>query len=216
MAVQLSAFVGLSLLYLAVELGVGVQESIPGALLKASPIAILASFVATIHIADEEHQRIKRNTITALCFSIIGDITMSFDDLFNPAMAVFAMAYLRIFKLQPFGGKAAAVCLLMYSIHVILCFYFIDEAISRWSIILYAIILFIMLWRCVVYHQNLKTRASMLACAGGIIFFCSDVLIAGNRYVIKIPFAHLQVMILYYTAQFLLALSVGHYHPKTA
>jgi uncharacterized membrane protein YhhN len=53
----------------------------------------------------------------------------------------------------------------------------------------------------------LRSRAAMLAAAGGIFFMVSDGLLAVDRFRAAIPYAAVVVLVPYYVAQFLIALS---------
>ncbi|MEK8127913.1 lysoplasmalogenase [Paenibacillus filicis] len=68
-------------------------------------------------------------------------------------------------------------------------------------VLIYVIVISIMIWSAVISR-------SRIAVAGAVLFFLSDSLLAWNMFVAPLAWAKYGVMITYYSAQFLIALSM--------
>ena len=68
-----------------------------------------------------------------------------------------------------------------------------------------------MAWRAVARVQlfdDLWTWTKLCGCAGAIAFVLSDTILAFDKFVVALPYAHPLIMLTYYAAQFGIALSV--------
>lgn len=151
-------------------------------------------------------------------FIIFGLLTSSLGDaflvarttLFIPGMLSFAVAHLfyilafepssrpsRLRTLYILGAVAIGITLLES----------IDNVIMSALVMLYLTLIFIMSWRATNTYERLQTFPAFAACVGSLLFLMSDLIIAVDKWKFSVPFAEFFVMILYYSAQFFLALS---------
>lgn len=75
----------------------------------------------------------------------------------------------------------------------------------------YLTLICIMGWRAVArvqFFDDLWTWTKLCGCAGAIFFMISDLLIAIDTFITKVPFSHQLIMTTYYAAQLLISLSV--------
>ena len=76
---------------------------------------------------------------------------------------------------------------------------------------LYLTLICIMGWRAVArvqFFDDLWTWTKLCGCAGAIFFMISDLLIAVDNFVTKVPYSHQLIMFTYYAAQLGVSLSV--------
>ncbi|XP_027707784.1 lysoplasmalogenase-like [Vombatus ursinus] len=173
------------------------EPSWTSALAKCLPIHFLALFVHNTTPLGPYGQFIR---LGLLC-SILGDLFITWPDKYLVGMVASALAHL--FYLKALGGLPTCRTFLQsVMIIFLLCFGLLQPHLpSHLSlpVVVYAAILCLMLWRALVRGRS--------AAVSGLFFSISHALRVWTTFVCPLPEGHLMVMVTYYTAQALLALS---------
>lgn len=80
--------------------------------------------------------------------------------------------------------------------------------IMRYLVPIYISLIAVMGWRAGARLGNISRWTKQSSCAGAVLFMLSDFTIAVSRFVHPVPFSHTIIMVTYYAAQLLIALSV--------
>lgn len=190
-----------------------VDNSIFFCIIKCLPIVSLMLFVVLHGMNFTEYYRYSRRILIGLIFSALGDIALVWDGYFEVGIGMFAIAqisYARAFGWKPFNPYAGAVCTVLAS-----GFYlFLQPGLEGKLLYLtpfYMFLISTMLWRAVARVQlfdDLWTWTKLCGFVGSILFVISDLTIAIDRFRMPVPFAHQIIMLTYYAAQLLIALTV--------
>ncbi|KAL8623984.1 hypothetical protein ACOMHN_040610 [Nucella lapillus] len=183
---------------------------------KCLPIVSLIFFVLLHGMSLNEYYRYSRLILIGLIFSVVGDTFLVWKTSymnFECGVLMFAVAqvnYARAFGFRPFNVYAGAVFIALG-----LVFYsFLSPGLKgmmEYLVPLYLVLICIMGWRAVArvqFFDELWTWTKLCGCAGAIFFMTSDILIAIDTFIIKVPFSHQLIMITYYAAQLGISLSV--------
>ena len=167
-------------------------------LLKVSPIACL--LLAVIAAGVQGRQRL---IMAALLFCGIGDVSLELGH-FSLGLGAFLVGhlfYLGAFCRQPAlsGGKALLLAGLAIYSAVLVTFLAPHLGDMAPAVFLYMAVIVVMAAAAITGRHN-----HPLVALGALLFVLSDSLIAVNRFVEPIPGARYWIMILYYSAQFLL------------
>ncbi|XP_068953379.1 lysoplasmalogenase TMEM86B [Petaurus breviceps papuanus] len=196
LALRLAPFLASCALYFVLWLPSD-KPSWTSALVKCLPILCLALFVHT----TAPWGPYGRLVWVGLLCSALGDIFLIWPDQFLFGMAAFALAHL--FYLWALGWLPIFPALLG-SVVVIFGLYLglLQPHLPsdlRLPVVVYVAILGLMLWRALA-----RGRAAAL---GGLFFSFSDAVLAWDAFVQPLPLGRLIIMVTYYAAQALLALS---------
>lgn len=80
--------------------------------------------------------------------------------------------------------------------------------ILKYLVPIYITLIAAMGWRAGARVGNMSRWTKQSSCAGAVLFMISDFTIAVSRFVHPVPFSHTIIMVTYYAAQLLIALSV--------
>ncbi|XP_076450292.1 lysoplasmalogenase TMEM86A-like [Babylonia areolata] len=183
---------------------------------KCLPIVSLIFFVLLHGMSLNEYYRYSRLILIGLIFSAVGDAFLVWKASylnFECGVLMFAMAqvnYARAFGFRPFNVYAGAAFTALgcgfYS--------FLSPGLKgmmEYLCPMYLILICIMGWRAVArvqFFDELWTWTKLCGCAGAIFFMTSDLLIAIDTFIVKVPFSHQLIMVTYYAAQLGISLSV--------
>lgn len=190
------------------------RSSILFCIAKCLPIISLMAFVLLHGMSLNEYYRYSRLILLGLVFSCLGDAFLVWKQTyFELGILMFAVAqilYAKAFSFRPFNPYAGAVfALLGYMVYSYLKPGFNGS--MEYMAPLYLILIHVMGWRAVArvqFFDDLWTWTKLCSCAGALCFMISDLLIAIDTFITKVPFSHQLIMISYYAAQFAIALSV--------
>jgi alkenylglycerophosphocholine/alkenylglycerophosphoethanolamine hydrolase len=220
----LALFFSSAILYFPSKLHFG-GEAWVNVLLKCMPICCLIVFVCTIWKFQRPH-RYALSMIAGLLMSMVGDacLTQEGDLFFFGGLITFALAhimYIRAFSLRPLKLKLAFK-VYMFSFFTCAVFLTINNhwsqkffGIKLWIIstlvLVYSFCLYGSFWRAVANISSLSDLGdwcTVTKSVGTVLFVISDNVLAVDQLLVSIPYAWIPVMILYYSAQLCLALSV--------
>ncbi len=151
--------------------------------------------------------------LSALIISLMGDIFIMLQRK-NPIIGLVAFLIAHIFYISAFlHGIESFYSLILIPIFVYAAMFFIylNKGLNklRIPVLFYTIVISLMGFMAVNRYLNLLNEKSLLAFIGAVFFLISESAWAINRF--KKPFASAEIIILgtYFSAQTLLALSVG-------
>jgi uncharacterized membrane protein YhhN len=180
--------------------------------LKPLPIALLAALVASEPAPVAETYRWL--VCAALLCSMAGDIWLLFPRGFVPGLASFLVAHLfYVAAFAPGGGWDARAWLLLVPFALaagaMLTYLWPHLRRERGAVLAYVGVIAVMGWRAAVRALEVDAGASgPLAFVGALLFMVSDGVLATNRFARPFAAADAVVMVTYYAAQVLIALSV--------
>lgn len=182
--------------------------------IKCLPIVSLILFVLLHGINLSEYYRYSRYILTGLIFSCLGDACLVWkQSYFELGIGMFAIAqicYALAFGWRPFNPYAFTVIsvfagVVYYNVTVNL------QGVMYYLAAAYITVIATMAWRAVARVQlfdDLWTWTKLCGCAGALAFVVSDTILAFDKFVVPLPYAHPLIMLTYYAAQFGIALSV--------
>ncbi|XP_029441054.1 lysoplasmalogenase [Rhinatrema bivittatum] len=187
------------------------------ALLKCLPVLSLAFFVVA-----HSHGRLVPYTwkiLLALLLSAAGDVCLLWTDLFLHGMALFGLAhllYILAFGLRPLHLHFfLPLAMLGGAFYAFLLPYLQGPLVYATGA--YTALISGLTWRALTRARRTpygRSWAHISSAVGAIIFMVSDSTLAVDRFCFLLPHAHLIVMVTYYLAQLLIALSVTQPSPS--
>ena len=154
----------------------------------------------------------KTAIIVGLVFSLLGDIFLMLpDDHFIWGLLSFLLAHLcYIAAFVSEAGSQVSGWLLPFVIYGIMLLRILWPHLNKMKVpvIVYALVILVMGWQAAERGIRLQTLKPYLAAAGAILFMISDSVLALNRFGRPFRLAQLIVLSTYFTAQWLIALSV--------
>lgn len=156
----------------------------------------------------------KVTIIIGLCLSLVGDIFLMIKkrDLFIYGLLFFLFAHLiYLYAVINVIGLQINIQFLIPSLIGIII---INKTLlpktgnKKPYVLIYAIVLFILLWQSLEGVKISADISSKLFATGVIMFVISDTLLAYKRFVVNIRFSQLYILSSYYAAQLLIALSI--------
>lgn len=158
----------------------------------------------------------KHLIVAGLLFSLAGDIFLMLPkDRFIPGLVSFLIAHLFYIAAFSFDGALlarpslpAAIGLLLYG-GLMLRLLLPTLGKMKLPVVVYMLVILLMVWQATNRCLNMWTTASLLAFAGACLFAASDSVLALNRFRRSFRSAQFLVLTTYFTAQWLIALSVS-------
>jgi len=151
--------------------------------------------------------------VTGLLFSLAGDIFLMLpSDRFIAGLISFLTAHL--FYIVAFvvdSGLASALWAVPFLVYGASIFYLLAPHVGKMRIpvIVYILVISFMAWQATGRWYEIRGERTFLAFIGAALFVTSDSVLALNRF--RKPFAPARALTMstYYTAQWLIALSIG-------
>ncbi|WP_299112709.1 lysoplasmalogenase [uncultured Winogradskyella sp.] len=160
---------------------------------------------------------IKRVTLLALIFSLLGDVLLMFVDMFQEfftfgliAFLLAHMMYILIFlkHINRKESKLGFIALLL--IYALGLFYFLKDGLGDMLIpvVVYMIVILTMATTAFLRQRNVNRLSYLLVFIGAICFMVSDSILALNKFYHPIPLSNISIMITYALAQYLIVLGI--------
>ena len=198
------------------------EGTIASAIFKCLPIAYLLVLLLMAPKVNPQQSSYAHAIATGYVFSLGGDWCLNWKTTsshFLYGLGLFAVAqlcYTYGFGFSSFGGQTLFMfCLAaMFSLKVLLPG--IKQNILRIAVVSYILLLGLMGWRSTARYKERRQWDTWMAMTGAVFFIVSDCTIALNRWRMTFPRAILLIMVTYYMAQMLFAVSVliPIYHEK--
>ncbi|EKO3829602.1 lysoplasmalogenase [Vibrio harveyi] len=176
------------------------------------PLPLIA-MIGMLLMSPASHLPYTKWVISGLSLSLIGDLIMMHPKdkfvfgikLFCLAQISYALGFINMAAWHftpwlPFAVFGAGLC--AYS------FFKPDLGKEKWFVASYIFVLMTMLWMAMEYYASGKTQSSAFAVLGSFIFTMSGVVLAFERFGSTSIFSRQVVMTTYYSAQFLITMSV--------
>ncbi|MFJ7663491.1 lysoplasmalogenase [Lysinibacillus sp. NPDC097162] len=174
---------------------------------------VIPMILIIIMAATQKAQSIKKYQlliVIGLIFCMVGDYTLQW---FLIGLSSFLIGH--IFYIFAFSSTNeqpvptwAKIALLLYGVlmagWIATTVFKSGETILTFAVLAYISIILTMGWTAI------RTR-SAFAIIGAILFIASDSYLAINKFVMPLPFSHEVIMMTYYSAQILIALSILQY-----
>jgi uncharacterized membrane protein YhhN len=165
-------------------------------------------------IGTSELRSYRKLVVAALCCSLAGDVLLMLpSDQFVPGLLSFLVAhtfYIAAFRTRPSGLLSTwfgLACLAFGSIMLWLLFPFLGD--MKLPVLIYLIVVLLMAWQALTRWAMNRNGRTLLAALGASLFVVSDSMIAMNRFYARFSLAGLLIMLTYFLAQWLIAMSVG-------
>ena len=177
-------------------------------LIKGTPIVLLMTLAWV-----SSQFTVRRFLMTALCFSLLGDILLSFDGLFIIGLAAFLVAQLTYtglflkYKQTPKHFRFWCAFILIYIIAM--ASIVLPKVMSSDVILGLIVAVYMCAISTMAISAGLRTHQSVYITAlGAFIFVISDSLIAINKFVAPFDYSGIAIMVSYYAAQLFIVLGV--------
>jgi len=193
---------------------------------KPLPMILLIATVSS-SIWSYGFSRFRGLILTAFVLSLIADIILIIDEeiFFLIGLVVFALAhfvYILAFSAPPVSGAPYVPLRIQRSLPfviLVICIppFFAYQMLAHGhptemvvAVTFYCFVIGFMGWRTAArIGYPIETRSSQVMALIGVIFFmCSDFLLAYNRFHTKIPLSQVWILLTYWTAQTLIAISI--------
>ncbi|GAB4162688.1 MAG: lysoplasmalogenase [Winogradskyella sp.] len=199
------------------ELITGSTDTLQAAHYIAKPAIVVSLLFLFIKTSDGISKSIKRMTLLALGFSVLGDILLMFVDqsphFFTMGLVAFLLAhimYILVFlkhrnKQKPVVGFV--VLILTYASGL---FYVLKDGLGHMLIpvIVYMIVILSMATSAFIRKGTVNRNSYHMVFIGAIFFMISDSLLALNKFYQPIPLSNISIMLTYALAQFLIILGI--------
>jgi len=205
------------LVVLAAALGAGhiladaTGRRVPTGVLKPLPVAL--GMLWAIACTPAVSERYRWLVVAGLAFSMAGDVFLLSKERFVPGLASFLVAHVfYVAAFLPEGGLVWPPLLVLGGVALLLLRVLWPHLGSfRGPVLGYVAVIAAMAWQAVVRGTapGAPQPSGLLAAVGAAIFMASDATLAYDRFARRFAGAHAVVMVTYYTAQLLIAASVG-------
>jgi alkylglycerol monooxygenase len=182
-------------------------------LLKPLPIAMFAVMVWQGPSLEGHYSTL---VVAGLACSMVGDVCLLEPDRFVAGLASFLVAhlfYIAAFASGPHAGgpDATALALFLAVAAILTAALWRRAGALRWPVGVYVAVISAMGWQAARRAAAPFTPepSGILALAGALLFMTSDGLLAFGRFVRPLPAGDAAVMVTYYAAQALIALSTA-------
>ncbi|MBC7908971.1 MAG: lysoplasmalogenase [Pyrinomonadaceae bacterium] len=150
--------------------------------------------------------------VAGLVCSLVGDMFLMLpSNRFIQGLLSFLVAHIFYIAAFAFSGertlsKWAALPLLIYGV-VMVCWLWSFLGKMKAPVIIYMLVILLMAWMALSRYLETGVSGSFLAALGSIFFLASDSILAVNKFKSGFRSAQLHILITYFMAQWLIALS---------
>lgn len=183
----------------------------------AKPAIVISLIFLFIKTSGGISKSIKRITILALGFSVLGDILLMFVDqsphFFTSGLVAFLLAhimYILVFLRHRNKRQSMVGFVILLLVYASGLFYLLKDGLGDMLIpvIVYMIVILSMATSAFVRKGIVNTNSYNLVFIGAIFFMISDSILALNKFYQPIPFSNINIMLTYALAQFLIVLGI--------
>ena len=173
----------------------------------------LILIISIVLIFQPSEEKYKIFILVGLLFSLIGDVFLIFPERhFTKGLIAFLVGhifYIFAFLIPQGFNFNVWIFLPIFLLGVLYLKIILPYAGEKaLPVIIYIIIIAIMGWTALERFYSAQTIGALLAAIGAILFMLSDSILAYNKFRKQFGSAELIILSTYYTAQWLLALSV--------
>lgn len=199
------------------EIITGSTQTLQMAHYIAKPAIVMSLMFLFIKTSGGISKSIKRITILALGFSVLGDILLMFVNqsphFFTLGLVAFLLAhvmYILVFLRHRNKQKSIIVFIILLLVYALGLFYLLKDGLGDMLIpvIVYMIVILSMATSAFMRKGIVNTNSYNLVFIGAIFFMISDSILALNKFYQPIPFSNISIMLTYALAQFLIVLGI--------
>ena len=200
------------------ELITGSTETLQIAHYIAKPAIVVSLMFLFIKTSEGISKSIKRITILALGFSVLGDILLMFVDqsphFFTVGLVAFLLAhimYIVVFLKHRNKQKSIVGFVILLLVYASGLFYLLKDGLGDMLIpvIVYMIVILSMATTAFIRKGIVNQMSYNLVFVGAIFFMISDSILALNKFYQPIPFSNISIMLTYALAQFLIVIGIS-------
>lgn len=199
------------------ELITGSTDTLQMAHYIAKPTIVISLIFLFVKTSGGVSKSIKRITILALGFSVLGDILLMFVDqsphFFTVGLVAFLLAhvmYILVFLKHRNKQKSIIGFVILLLVYASGLFYLLKDGLGDMLIpvIVYMIVILSMATTAFVRKGIVNSLSYNLVFVGAIFFMISDSILALNKFYQPIPLSNISIMLTYALAQFLIVLGI--------
>lgn len=199
------------------EIITGSTENLQIAHYIAKPAIVISLMFLFIKTSEGISKSIKRITILALGFSVLGDILLMFVDqsphFFTVGLIAFLLAhimYIVVFLKHRNKQKSIVGFVILLLVYASGLFYLLRDGLDDMLIpvIVYMIVILSMATTAFIRKGIVNHMSYNLVFIGAIFFMISDSILALNKFYQPIPFSNISIMLTYALAQFLIVVGI--------
>ncbi|WP_296312833.1 lysoplasmalogenase [Winogradskyella sp. UBA3174] len=200
-----------------IEILTGSTETLKTAHYIAKPAIVISLIFLFINRSKSLSKPIKNLTISALVFSLIGDVLLLFVDksehFFTIGLIAFLLAHVMYIILflkhrnkenSPYGF---IILILVYGASL---FYFLKDGLGTMLIpvAVYMIVILTMATTAYLRKNNVNIVSYGLVFLGALLFMASDSILALNKFNHTIPWSNISIIVTYALAQYLIIIGI--------
>ena len=172
------------------------------------PLTMLAIILSAIFNISSPATFYQKMIIIGLIFSTVGDIFLIDSRRFIQGLVSFLLAH--ICFIIAFFSTPNLPSLIYYLAYVAFFLSILWKHLGSLKIpvLVYSLALALMSWFALSRYFELNDQKNMFAFLGSVSFVASDSLLAFNKFKSSFPFSEILILSTYFTAQWLIALSV--------
>jgi uncharacterized membrane protein YhhN len=199
------------------EIITGSTESLQIAHYIAKPAIVISLMFLFIKTSEGISKSIKRITLLALGFSVLGDILLMFVDqsphFFTVGLVAFLLAhimYIVVFLRHRNKQKSIVGFVILLLVYASGLFYLLKDGLGEMlvPVIVYMIVILSMATTAFMRKGIVNSNSYNLVFIGAIFFMISDSILALNKFYQPIPFSNISIMLTYALAQYLIVLGI--------
>lgn len=200
-----------------IELLTGSTESLQTVHYIAKPAIVISLMFLFIKTSQPLSKPIKKLTLLALVFSLLGDILLMFVDksehFFTLGLVAFLTAhvmYVLVFLKHRNKEKSPFGFIALLLIYAACLFNFLKDGLGNMLIpvIVYMIIILAMATTAYLRKDKVNIVSYGLVFLGAIFFMASDSILALNKFYQPIPWSNISIMVTYAIAQYLIVIGI--------
>lgn len=199
------------------ELLTGSTESLTNAHYIAKPAIVASLIFLFVNESVSLESQLKKLTLSALAFSLLGDVLLMFIDLsphfFTAGLVAFLLAhimYIIVFAKHRNRALKPIVFILLLLIYAAGLFYFLKAGLEEMLIpvVIYMGVILAMATSAFLRKGIVSKHSYNLVFIGAIFFMISDSILALNKFYQAIPLANILIMTTYALAQYLIVIGI--------
>lgn len=200
-----------------IELITGNTSTLDNAHYIAKPAIVISLIFLFIKTFGSISTSIKRITLLALCFSVLGDILLMFVErsphFFTVGLVAFLLAhimYIVVFLKHRNKQRSLVAFVILLLVYASGLFYLLKNGLGDMLIpvIVYMIVILSMATSAFMRKGSVSTMSYNLVFIGAIFFMISDSILALNKFYQPIPWSNISIMVTYALAQYLIVLGI--------
>jgi uncharacterized membrane protein YhhN len=177
------------------------------------PLTMICIILIALAAESRVSASYKYLIVAGLVCSLVGDIFLMLpSDRFIPGLLSFLVAHL--FYIAAFASGGARLSAIWYAIP-----FLIYGAVMLWTlsphlgsmrlpVVVYMLVILVMAWQALSRWLGTEQAGSAHAFFGALLFTVSDSILAVDRFRGRVAYAQFYILAMYFTAQWLIALSV--------